>query len=254
MMRSAAFAAALLLLPGCTAAGLAGGLLVSAVQTVGDRAVEKTLHADRHAAVLATLDALGRLAIPTRTFSTDGETWTVESESEALDVVVTLSAVTPRLTRVSVRAEGGSIVADRPSGEEILNQIAASLIALSTRPPARRADPASAEALAAIQEELRRLRSRIEQTRPAPAAPLAVSPFSEAASALRGGVYVVPLDAGLPRRDGLALMPPTVSVPTAGVISPQLPSEPSVNEQRAAPLRPAETLSPIQVLSDTSTR
>jgi hypothetical protein len=156
------------------------------------------------------------------------------------------------LTKVSVRAEGGGIVADKASGEEILNQVAASLVALSTRPPVSQADPASAEALAAIQDELRRLRSRIEQTRPAPAVPPAGSPPGEAAPARQGGVYVVPLDAGLPRQDGAA--PVTVSVPTAGVIAPQLPSEPSVNEQRAAPLRPAETLSPIQVLSGTSTR
>jgi hypothetical protein len=178
----------------------------------------------------------------------------VEGESESLDVVVTLSAVTPRLTRVSVRAEGGGIVADKPSGEAILNQVAASLAALSARPPARHANPASAEALAAIQDELRRLRSRIEQTRPAPAVPPAINPSAEAVSAHRSGVYVVPLDAGLPRHDGAAPMPATVGVPTAGVIAPQLPSEPSVNEQRAAPLRPAETLSPIQVLSGTSTR
>ncbi|HXH82182.1 MAG TPA: hypothetical protein VNN07_04550 [Candidatus Tectomicrobia bacterium] len=254
-IRSAALAAALLLSTGCAAAGLAGGPLVSAIQMVGDRTVERAVRADRGTALAATLDALSRLGVPASAPVKDGEDWRVEGGSDTFTVVVTVSAVTPRLTRLSVRAEGGSIVADKPSGQAILDEVVASLDTLTAPVAVQQPAAPTSEALSAIQEELRRLRSHIEQRPLAPAAS-GVANGREPAAAGANGVYVVPAGAGLPRHaeDHAPAPPPLASPPVvSGPIAPQM-SSPSLHEQRAAPLRPAETLSPIQVLPDTSPR
>ena len=59
-----------------------------------------------------------------------------------------LERVTARLTRVGLRVEAGRLVADRDTGTQTHDQIAALLAPVTAPPPA--ADPAAAEALTSL--------------------------------------------------------------------------------------------------------
>jgi hypothetical protein len=77
----------------------------------------------------------------------------------------TLERVTASMTKVSVRVEAGSIFADKRTGEELLNQVSASLASLTGSGPHDAAAQASAARLGALQRAIERLGTKVEEAR-----------------------------------------------------------------------------------------
>lgn len=150
---------------GCAAGEIAAGPLVSVIQAIGGRSVERTLAADLETAWTATVDTLTRMEIPIRETDRDSEAWALEGVGEEVTLYAELVPVTPRMTKVSLRAETGGLFADKQTAEEILNQVTLSLApppAVVEREPSPEQD-ALAEEVAALQEKVRQLKLAIEE-------------------------------------------------------------------------------------------
>src|SRR5438552_10297980 len=161
------------LLVGCALAGggcVAGGLaavspVLSALQIVGDRSVERTIAADLPTALALTEETLARMAITleSRTRSDDG--WVLRGVSPGLSVEARLVPATERLTRIALRVEaGGWLTADKQTGEELQNQIARVLGERLAAPPAL--PSVQGGSLAILEAEVRSLRMELERNRP----------------------------------------------------------------------------------------
>jgi hypothetical protein len=234
---------------GCVAAGLATGPLMSAVQLIGDRTVERTVAAELAEAQGATEAVLARMAFRIESRERDDGIRRLRAVADDVTVHATLERVTAKLTRVGLRVEAGRMVADRDTGTQMHEQIAAVLAPAVARPSAD--DPAAAEALVTLQAEIRKLRSDIEERRtaerPAP---------SENGPGMRvqpGAVVSAPMSAALPTVGGPA---PPVSVPVPAGADAAVPAaEPAstrrqagpitIDARTAAPLHPAGALTPI---------
>ena len=232
---------------GCVGAGLIGGPLVSAVQLIGDRTVERTVAADLTETAGVTEAVLGRMGFGIEHRERGDGIRRLRAAAEEITVHVTLERVTGKLTRLGLRVEAGRLVADRDTGAQIHDQVAAALAPV--RAPA--ADPGAAEALNTLHGEIRKLRSdieerRVERSATAPAAapdtPLRVEP---------GAIVTVPMSAALPTVGGPA-PPVSVQAPVTPVVavSPaeelRTPATSALDSRVAAPLRPASALTPIQ--------
>jgi hypothetical protein len=231
---------------GCVAAGLAAGPLVSAVQLFVDRTVERTVAAELAEAQAATEAVLTQTAFRIETRERDDGIRRLRAVADGVTVDATLERVTARLTRVGLRVEAGRIVADRDTGAQMHEQIAALLA--PARPPAR--DPAAAEALTTLQDEIRKLRSDIEERRTAER-PAEAPPTGTSLRVESGAVVSAPMSAALPTVGGPA---PPVSVPvpvTATYVAPVAQAASSrreaatIDARTAAPLHPAGALTPI---------
>jgi len=234
---------------GCIAAGLATGPLMGAVQLIGDRTVDRTIAAGLAEAVGATEAVLARMAFRIESRERDDGIRRLRAVADDVTVHAKLERVTAKLTRVGLRVEAGRMVADRDTGTQMHEQIAALLAPVMARPPA--GDPGAAEALTTLHGEIRKLRSEIEERRaaerPAPAGETGASVRLEP-----GAVVTVPMSAALPTVGGPA---PSVSVPAPATASAKVsPSEPvpgrreaspTTLEARIAPLHPAGILTPI---------
>ena len=233
---------------GCVAAGLATGPLMSAVQLIGDRSVERTVSAELADAQGATEVVLVRLGFRIETRERDDDSRRLRAVAGGVTVHATLERVTTTLTRLALRVERGQMLADRDTSAQIHDQIAA----LLTPPVARTtpADPAAAEALATLHSEVHKLRSDIEARRSVERA----VPARETGATIRlepGAVVTVPLSAALPTVGGPA---PTVSVPRpAAAVPPSVvestTSRPEPGQRThgaSTPLHPAGALTPIQ--------
>lgn len=186
---------------GCTTLGFAAaGPLFTGVAALADRSVERTVPADQITAWAATVDALSRMAVRLDETDRSGERWQLRGLGEAVTVHGSLDRVTTRMTRVSIRVEAGGLLADKKTGDEILNQISASLASLDrmVRPAEAPPRDLSAERLGTLQREIERLSTKLDAARetPAPASPspepAAVHPPTTT------GVLVVPISAGVP--------------------------------------------------------
>ena len=185
---------------GCVTAGLAAiGPVLTAVQVLVDRSVNRTFPADLDMTESATVDAMSRMGVRLKGVKRESNESTVEGKGETMSLYATLEPVTPRLTRVSVRVEIGSLGADKKTAEEILNQVAISLAPPATaRPALTDEQAASIGDVSALRRELERLGSKLEQqqrdsrntTSPAASA----SPTFDT-----GRVLVVPASAGVSR-------------------------------------------------------
>lgn len=172
---------------GCAAGGLAAvGPVLTALQVVGDRSVDRTLGADMHTSLALADEALARMGLPVQRATAEGDERVLRSSSNGLDVTITLTPATERLTRISVRVEAGRLTADKQTSEEIQNQIARALaerVAAATRPAST-----NAESIAALEAQVRILRIELERQRDAaPAAkpaPDVKPPFSVDSSAV----------------------------------------------------------------------
>jgi len=234
---------------GCVAAGLATGPLMSAVQLIGDRTVERTVAAELSEAVGATEVVLARMAFSIESRERDDSSRRLRAVADGVTVHARLERVTARLTRVGLRVEAGRVGADRDTGSQIHEQIAAVLAPAPPRPPL--GDAGAAEALTTLHGEIRKLRSEIEERRAAERP----APASENGGSVRlepGAVVAVPMSAALPTVGGPA---PSVSVPVPAAASAAVPiaqsaslrpeASPTTLEARTAPLHPAGTLTPI---------
>ena len=233
---------------GCVAAGLATGPLMSAVQLIGDRSVERTVSAELADAQAATEAVLGRLGFHIETRERADDSRRLRAVAGDVTVHATLERVTATLTQLSLRVERGRMLADRDTSAQIHDQIVAVLAPPVARTPAP--DPVAAEALATLHAEVHRLRSDIEVRRTAERA----VPARENAATIRlepGAVVTVPLSAALPTVGGPA---PTVSVPKPAAAAPPAVVEPTTSRPEpghrthgaSTPLHPAGALTPIQ--------
>jgi hypothetical protein len=164
-----------------------------------------------------------------------------------------LERVTSRLTRIGLRVEAGRMTADRVTGTQMHEQIAALLAPAVARTPVTEA--VAAETLTTLQADVQKLRSDIESRR---AAEPPVSP-SEPGTTMRvepGAVVTVPISAALPTVGGPA---PPVSVPAPAGAPPTSPTQSGPARPEAAevtlgasmstPLHPAGALTPIQAVT-----
>jgi hypothetical protein len=233
---------------GCIAAGLAAGPLMSAVQLVGDRSVERTVAAELAEAQGATEAVLARMAFRIESREQEDGVRRLRAVADKVTVHARLERVTVKLTRVGLRVETGGMIPDRDTGAQVHDQIAALLA--PTRLPVD--NGGQAEALSTLQGEIRKLRSDLEERRPTPPpAPV------ESGTSMRvepGAVVSAPMSAALPTVGGPA---PSVSVavpvtaPAPASAAPSLASGPNaalaaVETGSAAPLRPAGALTPIR--------
>jgi len=149
---------------GCAAAGIAAGPLLTAIQAIGGRSVERTLAADLETAWTATVDTLTQMEIRIQETDQDEEAWTLEGVGDEVTVYAKLVPVTPKMTKVFLRAEAGGLLSDKETAEEILNQVALSVVppsAVVVREPSAEGDT-FAEELAALEEQIRQLKLAIE--------------------------------------------------------------------------------------------
>jgi hypothetical protein len=231
---------------GCVAAGLAGGPLMSAVQLIGDRTVERTVAAGLAEAQGATEAMLTRMAFRIESREREDGARLLRAVADKVIVHARLEPVTAKLTRVGLRVETGGMVADRDTGAQMHDQIAALLA--PARPPV--GDAVATDALATLQGEIRKLRSDIEERRPT-VPPLAAPETGTSARVEPGAVVSAPMSAALPTVGGPA---PSVSVavPAAPVpAGPSLALRPdagsaTIEAGAAAALRPAGALTPIR--------
>lgn len=234
---------------GCVAAGLAAGPLMSAVQLVGDRTVERTVAAELAEAQAATEAVLVRMAFRIESRERDDGVRRLRAVADDVTVHARVERVTAKLTRVGLRVEAGRMVADRDTGAQMHEQIAALLAPAPARPPA--GDPA-AEALATLQGEIRKLRSDIEERRAAER-PAAAPEHVPSIRVEPGAVLTAPMSAALPTVGGPA---PPISVAVPAAAGPAAPVARSaslrgeavsatVDAPTAAPLQPAGALTPI---------
>jgi hypothetical protein len=244
---------------GCTAVGFAAaGPLFSAVQMVGDRTVERTLAADLPTTWAATADALARMGILAREADRSGETWLLTGTGGAVTVHGELAPVTPRMTRLLLRVEAGRLVADKRTAEEIHSQVASSLAqALAPARPEPRSDQLpQKEALTTLQEEIRRLSSKIEESRKASHVPTAGQPgVTQPALTTLPGVIQIPSAYGVPS------LPPRIqetvergSAPPGAVEAGRSPEpasslDPTRGSVLPVPLSPVGVLTPVQSLT-----
>jgi hypothetical protein len=245
---------------GCVTAGLAAvGPVLTAVQVLVDRSVNRTFPADLSMTEGATIDALSRAGIRLKGVKRESNEWIVEGKGETMSLYATLEPVTARLTRVSVRVEVGSLGADKKTGEEILNQVAISLAPPATaRPTLTDEQAASIGDVSALRREIERLGSKLEQqqrdTRATPSSSSAPAAFDN------GRVLSVPATAGvrslpapqgvnLPARaESLVVERTTIGVEDKGAVA-KAPSAEAEADPRASLLRPVGGLSSVETLS-----
>jgi hypothetical protein len=242
---------------GCIAAGLAGGPLVSAVQLIGDRTVERTVSADLAETQGVTEAVLERMALRIERRERDDSSRRLRAVTDKVTVYVRLDHVTAKLTKVGVRVETGGMLADRDTGAQVQEQIAALLTPALARTPA--SDPASAEALTTLHAEIQKLRSDLE-ARQRPEGPAAARENGTATRVEPGAVYTVPMSAALPTVGGPA-PPVSVPVPAGAPAAPVVQSASSVpgaagdavGLATSMSLHPAGALTPIQAATGVGT-
>jgi hypothetical protein len=245
---------------GCATLGFAAaGPLYTGIAAIADRSVERTIPADQSTAWGVTLDALSRMAVRLDETDKSGARWLLRGTGEAVTVHGTLDRVTARMTKVSIRVEVGSLLADKKTGDEILNQISASLASLD-RPAREAALPPkpdlSAERLSALQREMERLGAKLDEARGDVPPPSSMPGAVAVPTPSTTSIMVIPTSAGVP----------TIPVPDSAVKRDPLPTvvrvplpireaDPPRNGQAPSPSRnPAEhilpaTLEPVGVLS-----
>ncbi len=244
---------------GCATVGFAAaGPLFTGIAAIADRSVERTIPADQSTTWGVTVDALSRMAVRLDETDTSGERWLLKGAGETVIVHGTLERMTARMTKVSIRVEAGSLFADKKTGDEILNQISASLASLGR--PVREAALAprpevSAERFSALQREIERLGAKLDEARDV-SPPSSMPPAAAAPTPSPTSIMVIPASAGVPTipvPDGAAGREP---VPAVLRVRPVV-READLPRSSQAPIRlrnPAEhvlpaTLEPVGVLS-----
>jgi hypothetical protein len=254
---------------GCATLGFAAaGPLYTGIAAIADRSVERTIPADQGTAWGVTVDALSRMAVRLDETDKSGARWQLRGTGEAVTVHGILDRVTARMTKVSIRVEVGSLLADKKTGDEILNQISASLASLGR--PTREATQApktdlSAERLSALQREMERLGAKLDEARNVP--PPSSTPRAVAdPTPSRTSIMVIPASAGVPtipvpdsgaKRDPLPTVV-RVPLPISEAAPPRNGQPPSHLRNPAehilpAPLEPVGVLTPVQALSSERT-
>jgi len=263
-------ALALLLLPvllgtgGCVGAGLAIGPVTSSIVALADRSVERTMPADLSTTWGASVDALARMALRVeKTDKADGQ-WQVTGRDGGVTVYTTLERVTANMTKVSVRVESGSLFADKRTGEELLNQVGASLSSMSAAGPhgATPAPEVSAAQLDNLHRAIERLGSKVDGVAGAREAPrpAVVDVPGPVPTVTMTPIITVPASAGVatvPLSPSQHPIYPSRAVPVVLRAEPEASATSSLSapprdpatDVIAEPLRSVETLRPIEGLT-----
>ena len=210
------------------------GPVLSAIEALADRTVERTLPADLPGASTAALDTLSRLGLTVRNLQRADEAWTFEAANEKLTVHGQLTQLSPSLTRLSLRVEVGQLAADKSTADEILNHIAASLAEQLRARASAAADSGGAGRLAEIEAELQRLRVEVEAARARAHADQ--KPGRDEVDAREG--------AGTRRVPGVISIPASYGVPA--IVAPSLLDSARPDRGDAAPLAPVNGLRAVQ--------
>jgi hypothetical protein len=240
---------------GCVAAGLATGPLMSAVQVIGDRAVERTVGGELSEAVGVTEAVLARMAFRIEDREREDGVRRLRAVADDVTVHVRLERVTGALTRIKVRVETGGLLPDRDTASYIQQQVAAVLAS----PPTTAAAPTerAVEAVSTLQREVQKLRVDIEERQRHPGqAGTASGDVSRGARVETGAIVNVPMSAALPTVGGA---PPAISVATPAApiaaaeavgAAPRGAADAASRDARTSVLRAAESLTPIRPISD----
>ena len=238
---------------GCAVAPLAISPIMSAVQIVAARGVDRTVPASVDDTFAAAVMALANMALTPDQVERDGEAWTLRARSEGLTLYARLEPLTVRMTRLSIRTERGGLSADRETSAEIHAQVAR-LVSAAPTPPMRH-DAQTPALLEALHEEVRRLRAEMKNrsVAPAPVAPpeLVVE---------RASIVSIPTSYGLPvqqaappaRRPAAPPLTRATAAPSPNRAGTPPPSMPPVVSIGSAPaisggLTPADVLTPVGV-------
>jgi hypothetical protein len=233
---------------GCVAGGLAVvSPVLSALQIVGDRSVERTIAADLPTALGLTEEALARMAITLESRTQSDGGWLLRGVSRGLSVEARLTPATERLTRIALRVEAGWLTADKQTGEELQNQIARVLgerLAAPQPPP-----PAQVGgSLAALEAEVRSLRMELERNRPTPAATTSMPAPRPAFILDTSAIVSVPASYGFSTPQASA-PPPAQSAPAVRPLVKTIAPAPATTPNiRPAALEPASTLTAVSTL------
>src|SRR6266542_3154195 len=94
---------------GCVAAGLAASPIISAVQAVADRSLERSLPADLSTALGASVDTLQRMGFRVDHVDRESAPRLIEASADHVSVTARLSRITGSMTRLAVRVEAGGL-------------------------------------------------------------------------------------------------------------------------------------------------
>jgi len=165
---------------GCVAAGMAVSPVISAVQAVTDRTLERSIPADQSLTWAASIEAIQRMGFQVDKTRRDDEPRVIEASADGMTVTARLTRMTPSMTRLALRVESGKLTADKDTADTIANQVL-------TRVQGTAADMARAQetqdairAVNGLRHELQQLRSTMGQrpAAPAPAADVGPTPAS----------------------------------------------------------------------------
>jgi len=235
---------------GCVAAGVAASPVISALQAVTDRSLERAVPAEQSLVWAASVDTLTRMGFQIDRLQRDDEPRVIEASANGMNVTARLSRMTPSMTRLAVRVESGGFTADKDTAEAIAGQIAAQV---KTATSDHRDTSETVRAMDDLRREVQQLRSAVGQGRPAAApAPDPVATGARQAPAnpgftLGAPAIVVPAGYGFeaPPSPAAASSPPS-KVGSAQPPSPAAPGATDVRDIHAVPLAPVGTLSPVQ--------
>jgi hypothetical protein len=223
---------------GCATAGLAVvAPVIGSLAAVADRSVERTLPADLDTTWGAAADALARMAIKVDETDKSEARWRLTGTGESVTVHGTLERVTAGMTKVSVRVEAGGLFADKRTGDELLNQIAASLASFANASRRDSTPDQSAEQLRQLQREIERLGVKIEQAREV--SPPSTRPENAPVTSVSTSpILTIPTSAGVATVPAAAVsLSPRPTPPSA-----LAPAAPRLDTQPATPRQPAEGL------------
>jgi hypothetical protein len=228
---------------------------------VADRSVERTLPADLGTTWGAAADALARMAIKVDQTDKSEARWRLTGTGESVTVHGTLERVTAGMTKVSVRVEAGGLFADKRTGDELLNQIGASLERFANAGRRDSTPDQSGEQLRQLQRQIERLGVKIEQAREV--SPPSTRPENAPATSVSTSpILTIPTSAGVATVPAAAVSlsprptPPPALVPAAARLDaePATPRQPAealgrgADDVVAGPLRSVEVLRPVEAL------
>jgi hypothetical protein len=223
---------------GCAAAGMAAvGPVMSAIEALADRTVERTLPGDLSGAYSATLETISRLGLEIRDMQRADEAWTFEAANEKVTVHGQFTRLSPSLTRLSLRVEIGTLAADKSTADEILNQISVRLADQLRVKPSPASENVGSSRLAEIEAELQRLRAELEAAR------------ARAERRVDRGEVDAGEAAGTRRAPGVISIPASYGVPT--IAAPPGLDVPQSDRGGASPLAPVNSLMPAQSATST---
>jgi hypothetical protein len=233
---------------GCVAAGMAASPLVSALQAVADRSLERTVSADVSTAWGASVDTLQLMGFRLDRLDRDADPRVIEGSADGISVTAKLSRVTTTMTRLAIRVEAGGLTADKDTAEAI----AAHVVARVKKSPEGGIDSAeTARALDTLRQEVQQLRSALERERSTGLSRVtAPAPRSGSGYSVGNPPIVVPTSYGFESPPRFAVGMPSargdggveLNAPAVGTASG---SDPIL----AVPLTPVSTLAPVPGLT-----